>query len=550
MKKEKDTLDFLLQRNERQSLASSVSRPWLVVYENFMDDLQRRTIYCALLTPDIVNKALQHPAWDLRLGEGMPGCSVRYQGGQEIVEYRRFLCSDGIEPLILHRNYHDLRDPHPEIIEEFRLFHNAYWDHASGMLYKFSEDGSEEVIGRLQGNRLELRRREVLQFLAIKRMYLAIYVDIVRFSESELSIIPSNERNVELCKEYLCFSFQVSPCEPPLKCRTFSRLIGKVLLPPPQKENSGIWPYSKREETYPEFIIGIDEEGNFTSYSCNPDGLANFFGANPHAPNYLTPVFFRREVLSKYYSNPDKYSIEDGYLRCAGLWGLEIDNNSPDHVIAFLGDLGSYLPEKERYHWKAYNIPPYGTMSSVCIRRAFYAEFAPPESPDLIFKDIFKQFTKGWRVRFGWDLFLPLSQADSHHFDTLRVPLHNNQAEFDMQVLNITKIMIDSLNVKVLKRQINSKTKGGGIKLLELFLEKYQIPNQKQHIEFLRNLQALRSSGVAHRKGGNYNDVKTKFGIREDNFIDTFRNILGQTIEFIKDLSTIIKDEDGDSDSR
>lgn len=545
MNKEKDPLDFLLQRHVRRSIVPSLaSRPWLVVYESFRDELQNGAIYCALLTPDAASRALQHPTWDLRIGEGMPGCSVRYEGDQEIVEYHRFGCDDGVEPLVLYRDYHGLRDSHPEITEEFRLFHNAYWDHANGRLYKFSEDGSEEVIGRLQGRRLELRLREVRQFLAIKGMCLAIYVDIVRFSDVDPSAIPNDEREVEIQDERLRLSFHASPCDTITReHRSFSRLLGKVLLPPPPPEDSDVWPYDKSAESYPEFIIAVDETGRPVTYSCNPDGLANYFGANPHAPHYLTPVFFRRNVLSKYYSNPQKYSVEDGYLRCAGLWGLRIDNNASDYVIVFLGDLGRDLPEKERLYWRAFNVPPDGSISSVCFRRGFLAEFADPESPDLLFKYVLDRLMRRWRRNFGWDLFLPLSQEDSHHFDTLRVPLTDDQAEFDAQVLNLTKVLVDSLNEAKLEQEIESAGGLRGISRLERFLEKYTIPDQQQHIGFLRDLQALRSSGVAHRKGTKYDHVKIRFKIGELSLIDAFREILGQAIAFVEALGTIVDNE-------
>jgi hypothetical protein len=64
-----------------------------------------------------------------------------------------------------------------------------------------------------------------------------------------------------------------------------------------------------------------DVTGKPVRHTCDPDKLANYFGKNPEAPHYLTPVFFRAEVLEKYYADPGKYSVEDGSLRCGRLWG-------------------------------------------------------------------------------------------------------------------------------------------------------------------------------------------------------------------------------------
>ena len=74
------------------------------------------------------------------------------------------------------------------------------------------------------------------------------------------------------------------------------------------------------EKTYVDFIIGIDENGKEIRHTCNPKELNNYFGANPTAPHYLTPVYFDSAVLNKYYSKPEIYKVGDGIIRCGVLW--------------------------------------------------------------------------------------------------------------------------------------------------------------------------------------------------------------------------------------
>ena len=118
--------------------------------------------------------------------------------------------------------------------------------------------------------------------------------------------------------------------------------------------------------------------------------MANFFGKNPEVPQFVTPVFFSKEVLRKYYDDPDIFSIEDGHLRCGGLWGLQIDNHHKDHVIVLLGDLG-YLSHDEQLYWRHFNVSPTGTFSKTIFKRYFLTEFAEPEIADLLFASKFKQ---------------------------------------------------------------------------------------------------------------------------------------------------------------
>jgi hypothetical protein len=214
--------------------------------------------------------------------------------------------------------------------------------------------------------------------------------------------------------------------------------LGKKIITGSAKISAG--------EVFEDFIIGTDDDGLPVSYSCDHDQLGNYFGANPEAPHYLTPVFFRRDVLNKYFANPRKYSVEDGYLRCSGLWGLQIDNNHHEYVIVYLGDLGRDLPSKERSYWKSFNVAPEGGGSEVNFRRSILGQFTSPVMKDLLFKEHFERFQNDWFRQYGWDLFKPLSKADQHYAIALRIPLSDEQSHFDDQVMALVKMLIDSIN--------------------------------------------------------------------------------------------------------
>jgi predicted DNA-binding transcriptional regulator YafY len=57
-------------------------------------------------------------------------------------------------------------------------------------------------------------------------------------------------------------------------------------------------------------------------------------------------------------------------------------------------------------------------------------------------------------------------------------------------------------------------------------------------IQFMRDLQALRSTGVAHRKGENYQKIKKGFDLNDDNFKETFDEILIKSIRILNTLKT------------
>ncbi len=231
--------------------------------------------------------------------------------------------------------------------------------------------------------------------------------------------------------------------------------------------------------------------------------------------------------MQKYYNSSD-YRITDGYLYRNGAWGLRFDNNSPNHVSVFLGDLGRDLPEKEQIYWKSFNlIPEERKISRTNFERSFLGNFFEAENPEHKFKQEFKYLQDYWSNNYGWSLFLPLTQKDEHFFNSLRSMLTKEQSEFDAQILALTKVTIDSINVKSLREYLeltDSNIKSIG--LIEILLTELQSDNLTEQINLLRGIQSVRSTGVAHRKGTDYEKVISRLNIDHDDFQTEFDQLL------------------------
>lgn len=79
-----------------------------------------------------------------------------------------------------------------------------------------------------------------------------------------------------------------------------------------------------------------------------------------------------------------------------------------------------------------------------------------------------------------------------------------------------------------------------GISKLNRYLEKARVVDAAKYVTFLRDLQDLRSTGVAHRKGSQYDKVSARFGIGEKDLIKIFESILMQACEFIGALAKLL----------
>ncbi|MEK7447867.1 MAG: hypothetical protein AAB019_00115, partial [Planctomycetota bacterium] len=441
------------------------------------------------------------------------------------------------ELLILARNFHDVKPSYLEVAEEFRLFHNLFYDIKSGKCIKIDDNGDEEDVIIIKDGVAKIKLKQIRQFLAIKEMHLAIYFDIVRHSSYTLEELGLKEGIYPTKNDKLLYTLFV--CKDSISNhKAFSRLLGKRLIDGVSKEETDFWSYNEeKKKQYADFIIGTDANGGNIIHTSDPQKLSNYFGANPGSPHYLTPVFFSRDVLAKYYSNPEKFSVSDGFLSCAGLWGVRIDNNHDKHIIVFLGDLGRDLHYKEQLYWKSFNIPPDGTISGVNWKRGFLAQPTNPEKQDLLFKYLFDSFQPKWQKKFGWFLFKYLSPGDSYLYRTLRIPLNNDQNEFDNQVLTLNKIIIDSLNEEEIEKNLVSKpSMSKGISKFELFLKTKNVANFESHIKFMRNLNGLRS-GVGHRKGEDYDRAAKYFDLEIKELIIVFDDILKAAIVLLEYLN-------------
>jgi len=534
---DQESLDYLLHKDFLEDLLPKLgSEQWLPVYEHESYGNDNLTIWCALLDEEAVERALSHDSWDLSIGHGQPGVTTSHVSGESVSTYYRYGEKNRIRPFLYSRYFSGAHAEYKEIEEEFRLYHNLAHDHDRNLLLDFDESGREIEVVRITEQSVKVRLRYIRQYQAATQQYLAIYFDSTRYSS--LPIADVGEIRNSIADEKSRWTMGVSNCDFRDDYETFSHALGKVIIEPPPIEKSGMLPFKEdNDDKEVPFVIRVDGEGESIEFSSNPDNLGDYFGGNPGAPHYLTPVFFRREVLSKYYSEPDRFKVTDGKLTCLNLWTCRIDNDQQSNVIVFLGDLGRDMPYSERLHWKGFNVVPDGGISETKFRRGFLAEFADPKSPELVFKAEYQKFCEDWKLKFNWHLYLPLTPDDSHLLDTLRIPVSNAQPEFDDQVLSLTKLLIDSINEKELAQKIEADTgEMQGIAKIEAFLNQSEVEGVTIVIPFLRSLQSLRSTGVAHRKGNRYKQALSRCNIDLKNKPDSFSRLLEQSIRILQIL--------------
>ncbi|MDR0942635.1 MAG: hypothetical protein LBM19_03435, partial [Holosporales bacterium] len=333
-----------------------------------------------------------------------------------------------------------------------------------------------------------------------------------------------------------------------LNYKCSSCLCGKRIFDPlPQEKIDILLERKEAPKEYVKFITGMDKNGNKIEWPC---GARNTLHRDS---KFLAKVSFKKQVLGKYDNETSKYSVEDGSISCGALWHLTIDNYHKEDglIYVYLGDLG-VLPHKEQLYWKSYNVLPSEEISDIRWKRDFECEFTDSEQPDHAFIEKYRNLQKVCEKELGWQLLLPLNKNDEYLLKRIRIPSVNEQHIFDGLILDMAKILIDSINggkIDVLlseEQKKESKEFKGNKKILKLekLLENCLLDNiNKTRIEFLHDLQKVRSQGSAHRKSDKYKNLLNKFNKINDSLVDTATNILQKSISvldfFIKAIPSI-----------
>ncbi len=528
-KPEGDTLSYLsfsdwIQLNEHRSADS------IVVARSWKDESGDFYTFSALVkpaAPGMVKEILAKPDWEVKSDFGQPsffrhgGGPVRYDRGDARQE-------GGLtfHPFVVTRDFHGYVPGTVELIQEFILYHNAFWNAERNEFQRVNEeDGAILSVAQVQkdGDRNKLIRVDVdhlKDFLAARGCLLVRFHDHRRSRQEDIRSKISGDFEERILRFddatyrlWLRTDLRGLNGEP-----SSSRLLGKDIVPPyphPASRHTS-WATSGNKKEYLEFVLGKDASGTEILCTCDEDKLSNYF-TDTGKPHFLTPVFFDRRVLAKYYSESARFTVESRYLRCLSLWGLPMDTTKEGQVQVWLGDLG-HIPFAEQRHWRSHNEPPKGTLSASRFSQDFLAQFVEPENDPIYFlKKKIEELNESSQKSFGEPLLLPLEMKDRAYYRCLHVPLTDEAREFDEQVQALAKVIIEPLNVRLLERissaAIDGKEIKGSLDLLAKALKSLaQSSDTIQQMLFpLHAIQTLRSTGAAHRKGKKFEAALKKY---------------------------------------
>ncbi|RVG68526.1 hypothetical protein [Sinorhizobium meliloti] len=258
---------------------------------------------------------------------------------------------------------------------------------------------------------------------------------------------------------------------------------------------SSRWSGSSKRE-YATFIADDWRHNKVIEISTDPAATTNYFEAGQNdLPYELSPVFFRPEVISRYKTDREKYTIGERDIVCRASWTLRgYDVNDAGQVFAYICYLRD-LPYSEQLLWKAFNEPPKAGISERAFIHDFKGEFVTFQTPRSEMLVILKRWKDGgvewWMLR------------DEDLLDRANPPITSSKDEWAEAVMDLSKLIVEGFELKFLRKTLDNLGQSYSahemsIALLERIVGERNSGDRPAHLEGLRTVQYIRSKVKGH----------------------------------------------------
>lgn len=379
-----------------------------------------------------------------------------------------------------------------ELTEHTRKYKRLYVDELDdAVVVREEHNPSNEEQRRVIVNKHYLR-----EYLAARKMGLAIWTSVRRYAtvEEDFELPPevnNGARHIHVIKaDWLGKADNVYMGE----------LIFKTLILPYDdiswsRNNWSL--HRKDEDERVPMILKVDEKTGKTVLSNKET-------------HFLTPVYFRKELLGKYIedsrSSVGTASKELGDIRHLDEWSITYGLNGLDRIVVWLGDLEK-LPLNEQYYWRHFNIRPEGGIADEFFKTQIEGEWVDSTSLEKKLVDLRKEINANFQKRFGTVLFTE-NDDDDENIKQLHTAIKKGVKALKPQFIALAKLFIDSMDKKALVKAIDDTELSkdlGTVSLLQVLHEKlygyqYPVTDTLQLIWKLRSLFSHKFSEEAYAK--------------------------------------------------
>jgi hypothetical protein len=503
---------------------------WLTVDEHFHVDETHGGRGCVVVPTDAAGAALKSTGW---IGRDLGNVGIWGDGTFE----------DGLSQAN-DEFFVQARQPSGVVLPviDVTLPFLWYWDAfpVSDGWHYLNHAGREQELIRWdvapEKWKVEVRALELRQYLSARAQDAIVQVDIVTKRDG-----PKFDRvDDEFANQWAHFDLHILHNASMPKRKAFSRLLGQYIVSGLANSRVPRWQERREDRVYPEFIYSIDAEtGQPLKHHSDHDQLGTYFDEDDSRLHYLTPIYFKREVLQPYAAQPSRYRLSVTRLECLDLWGMDISINSVGLVEAYLGDLGRDLPSDEWSHWVAYNVIPEGKTEEGRFRRDFLGQWANSKDPAGDLRRARARAAASSQAVLGAPIWKALDWDVTAEFESIMGPLTDEPSALGPHLLLLTKALVDAIDPVPLKTYLSTHEKGEqSLQLLRRLVT--ELGDDGDATKILRALQGFRSAGgVAHLAGSRRPVVAAALGISDMKNIEAFEYVASQLTDCLTKVADL-----------
>ena len=413
-------------------------------------------------------------------------------------------------PLVYSRNFEGLKEPDSayfEVLQEYSHLAGIHRRPERRAYCRFDERGDwQDVVSFTSKERpqrinlVSFRRDQLEQYLATSASVLVRTFDFMLLRYSEFTGWPKGPETIVDGSDELFYRQKVDPGK-----AAYTRGVQIIRPSRPKAEilasitNSWGW---RDDGQYCEFIAWDWRNRRIASISSDPSATTSYYESRENSlPFEVSPAFFRPEVLSKYKSDRDKYTIDEEYrsISCRGGWYLKTyDINEAGQVHTYLCYLRD-LPYEEQLYWKSFNVEPKTSISERALLNDYRGEPYDVIDPLTRVRSIVRSWDDSdldW-----WKL------ADNTLLDRIGIPITDSRDEWVQAYLDLAKLVIEGFRVRAIRQGLRKKgitfTKDEkSLTLIEKHLAGRPDVSEASRLHGLRRVQLIRSKVASHVVGG------------------------------------------------
>ena len=202
----------------------------------------------------------------------MPGITVYGSWEDDEKVYHRWGNDNGYEPLVIKREYNGVATDSIEIVEEFRLLFNLYFNSQKNEYIDVSNGEGITVVKMNDNGYVTIHKRYLKTYLAVKEKVLMIHIDSRCVSIDNSEKIKEDGLVYRNSENTIFYALNIGNTSTGLKRKNYSIIYAKNVVSGCSLCDSNIWPYNEEKtcssETDASEAADTDVYKNCANHDC------------------------------------------------------------------------------------------------------------------------------------------------------------------------------------------------------------------------------------------------------------------------------------------